>query len=124
MRHRASSWFSLLLVGPTLVVPIGVWHHHAPCAAVASAGHDCNNDARPERHWADSGTDAPSQIGQSACFLCILANQIKGHELSFDAGPTELKPALDAPGIAYQLPGVRTPLSLRARGPPISLLSI
>jgi hypothetical protein len=64
----------LLIAGPTLAVPISVWHHHAPdaCDTRECCPHDHHAcDVEPDAHDAPAPPPAPPRDGH--CVLCDVA---------------------------------------------------
>ncbi len=117
-RRLILGYVVLALLGPTLVVPIPKWHHHADCADCPDTPTCCALD----EHHADApddlvGTFAP--VADEDCRLCHLASIHNVCDVA-DAVPAGWSAPDYAPVASTELTQTHTQLPIQPRGPPLN----
>lgn len=104
---------TLSVLGPTLLVPISTWHHHAPAAPSCTAAcvptpRDAGSAARGDRY---------ASAADHECVLCLIASLMTAEPVTpatAPSAPTRIAPPAPPTGSA----AYRAYLSYWARGPP------
>jgi hypothetical protein len=98
---------SLMVVAPTLGVPISKWHHHAPAGHSGSCGNHDQNDR-----------DEDTLPGDDSCALCAIA-QAPVADLSVSADIADIAPTPGRLTLSRSLVVVHVFLPYGARSPPL-----
>jgi hypothetical protein len=113
MRKGLATLFVLLSLGPTLAVPVTLWHHHDAASAPSASGHRCDASSpeSPARHHADG------ESGEQ-CPVCVFSKLVNVELPVATTLVVEIRPSVPVVTPTTRVVVDALPLSHDARGPP------